>query len=74
VVLIGFAFLTLCIFLPLAGIVIGAFDARVHDLDDVGRLDLTVLGHIPEFPGDSVGALRDRGVRLRRVPSWVPWH
>jgi hypothetical protein len=73
VVLIGTALVALCIFLPLAGIVIGAFDARVHDLDDVERLDLHLLGHIPTFPGDSVGALRDRGVRLRRVPFWWPW-
>ncbi len=74
VVLVGVAFVALCIFLPLAGIVIGAFDTRVNDADDVARLDLPVLGHIPEFPGDGVGALRDRGVRLRRMPSWVPWH
>lgn len=74
VVLVGMTFVALCIFLPLAGIVIGAFDTRVHDLDDIGRLELTMLGHLPSFPGDRVGALRDRGVRLRRMPSWVPWH
>lgn len=74
VVLVGVAFVALCIFLPLAGIVIGAFDTHVNDADDVARLDLPVLGHIPEFPGDGVGALRDRGVPLRRMPSWLPWH
>jgi hypothetical protein len=73
VVLFGTALVALCIFLPLAGVLIGAFDTRVHDLDDVERLDLTPLGHLPGFPGDQVGALRDRGVPRRRVPSWVPW-
>lgn len=73
VVLFGTGLVALCIFLPLAGVVIGAFDTRVHDLDDVGRLDLTPLGHLPGFPGDKIGALRDRGVPRRRVPSWVPW-
>ncbi len=73
VVLFGTALVALCIFLPLAGVVIGAFDSRVHDLDDVGRMALTPLGHLPGFPGDRVGALRDRGVPRRRVPSWMPW-
>lgn len=72
-VLVGLALVALCIFLPLAGVVIGTFDTRVHDLDDVGRMDLVALGHMPSFPGDRVGALRDRGVRRRRMPSWVPW-
>jgi hypothetical protein len=72
-VLVGLALVALCIFLPLAGVVIGAFDSRVHDLDDVGRLELVALGHMPAFTGDHVGALRDRGVRRRRMPSWVPW-
>ena len=72
-VLVGLALVSLCIFLPLAGVIIGTFDTRVHDLDDVGRMDLVALGHMPAFPGDRVGALRDRGVRRRRMPSWVPW-
>ncbi len=72
-VLIGLALVALCIFVPLAGVVIGAFDGRVHDLDDVGRLELVALGHLPAFPGDHVGRLRDRGVQRRRMPSWVPW-
>ncbi len=73
VLLIGVGLVALCMFLPLAGIVIGAFDVRVHDLDDVGRLELATLGHLPGFRGDQVGALRDRGVGDRRMPSWWPW-
>lgn len=71
--LISVGLFAMCIFLPLAGIVIGTFDARVHDLEDISRLDLAPLGHLPGFPGDRVGALRDRGVPRRRMPSWVPW-
>jgi hypothetical protein len=72
-VLIGVGLVALILFLPLTSIVIGAFDTRVHDLEDVSRLGVVSLGHVPPFPGDHVGALRDRGVRRRRMPSWVPW-
>jgi hypothetical protein len=55
--------------LPVVAIYIGAFDRRVHDREDLARLDLPVLGHLPPFPGDRVGSLRARGVRGRRVAS-----
>jgi capsular polysaccharide biosynthesis protein len=51
----------------------GAFDPRVHDSDDVKRLGLTVLGHLPGFPGDEVGSLRARGASRARVPSFMRW-
>ena len=56
-----------------SALIVGAFDARVHDTDDVERLGLTVLGHLPEFPGDRVGSLQTRGVAGRRVPSVTRW-
>jgi hypothetical protein len=52
---------------------LGAFDARVHDTDDVSRLGLPVLGHLPGFPGDHVGSLGARGARRARVPSFKRW-
>jgi len=55
--------------LPLTAIIIGTFDPRIHDREDVERIGLPVLGHVPAFPGDRVGSLRARGVRGRRVPS-----
>ncbi len=61
------------VLLPIAGIVIGAFDTRVHDAEDVSRLDLPVLGHVPGFPGDRVGALVDRGVDRRRMKGSDRW-
>ena len=50
---------------------VGAFDSRVHDLDDVVRLGIPIVGELPRFPGDRVGSLRDRGVKRRGVAlSW----
>lgn len=57
------------VLLPVVALFIGAFDTRIHDREDAERIGLTVLGHVPGFPGDGVGSLRDRGVRGRRVPS-----
>ena len=53
--------------------VLGAFDSRVHDTDDVERLGLPVLGHVPGFAGDHVGSLEARGVLRARVPSFLRW-
>jgi hypothetical protein len=70
-VIVGFvAFL---IFFPVAGLMVGAFDTKVHDAEDLRRLAVPLLGHVPDFPGDRVGALRDRGVSGRRVPSYRRW-
>jgi capsular polysaccharide biosynthesis protein len=56
-----------------AALVIGAFDSRVHDIDDIARLGLPVLGHVPGFPGDRLGSLEARGVQGGRVPSYSRW-
>ena len=56
-----------------AAIVLGAFDARVHDAEDVERLGLPVLGHVPGFPGDRVGSLEARGVQRKRIPLFRRW-
>ncbi|MBA3817283.1 MAG: hypothetical protein H0X17_00185 [Deltaproteobacteria bacterium] len=56
-----------------AALLLGAFDSRVHDTDDVARLGLPVLGHVPGFPGDHVGSLEARGARRARVPSFLRW-
>jgi hypothetical protein len=56
-----------------AALVLGAFDSRVHDVDDVLRLGLPVLGHVPGFPGDRLGSLEARGVQRGRVPSFLRW-
>jgi hypothetical protein len=56
-----------------AALVLGAFDSRVHDTDDIARLGLPVLGHVPGFPGDRLGSLEARGVQGGRVPSFSRW-
>jgi capsular polysaccharide biosynthesis protein len=71
VVMVGFV-IALASFLGMA-VIFGAFDPRVHDADDVQRLGLHVLGHLPGFPGDQVGSLRARGASRARVPSFMRW-
>ncbi|HSD89989.1 MAG TPA: hypothetical protein VLB44_20805 [Kofleriaceae bacterium] len=53
--------------------VFGAFDPRVHDGEDVERLGLPLLGHVPGFAGDHVGSLEARGAARSRVPSSRRW-
>ncbi len=50
----------LAIALPLSAVFVGAFDTRIHDLEDVRRLGMVGVGHVPPFPGDHVGAMSDR--------------
>jgi len=72
-ILIAVAIIGFGLFFPLAGVLIGAYDIRVHDVDDVTRLGLPMLGHVPSFPGDDVGALRDRGVLTGPGASLRRW-
>lgn len=56
-----------------SSLVLGAFDSRVHDSDDVTRLGLPVLGHVPGFAGDHVGSMQTRSAARARVPSFLRW-
>lgn len=56
-----------------AALVLGAFDSRIHDSDDVARLGLPVLGHVPGFAGDKVGSMQTRSVVRPHVPSFLRW-
>jgi len=57
------------ILLPLSAVGVGAFDSRIHDREDVQRLGLEVVGHVPRFRGFGVGSLRSRqGGGRRRTP------
>jgi capsular polysaccharide biosynthesis protein len=71
---------TIVVFLMLVvvvAILLGAFDTRIHDADDLRRLGLPIIGHFPAFPGDHVGALKSRGALTSstagRVPLWRLW-
>ena len=52
--------------LPLCAVGIGAFDQRLHDREDVQRLGLPVVGHVPSFEGDRVGSMRAREDAARK--------
>ena len=56
----------LCIFVPLCAIGFGTLDSRIHEREDVTRLGIPVVGHLPRFKGDRVGSLRDRGALAGR--------
>ncbi len=53
--------------LPFAVMFVGAFDSRVYDLDDVNRLGLRGVGHVPPFRGSQVGSLAERARASGRV-------
>jgi len=54
------------ILLPLCAVAVGAFDSRIHDPEDVQRLGLEVVGHVPRFAGFGVGSMRSRRAAERR--------
>lgn len=56
-----------------SALIVGAFDSRVHDTDDVARLGLPVLGQVPRFAGDNVGSMVTRSATRARVPSYYRW-
>ena len=55
--------ITFLVLLPLCGIGVGAFDARIYEREDAARLGWRVLAHVGAFPDHNAGALDDR---LRR--------
>ena len=67
------AVMALLIIGPVCALTVGAFDSKVRDGDDIRRLALPLVGHVPGFDGDQVGSLRQRGVGARRVPSYRRW-
>ncbi len=62
-----------------SAMIVSTFDSRVHDTEDVERLGLPVLGHVPAFAGDRIGSLRSRftrsrGLRRTRSAGARLWH
>lgn len=68
VLLTALGVVSFLVLLPLCAIGVAAFDSRVHEAEDVERLGLDVVGHVPGFPGDEVGSFRKRGAPRNRVP------
>ncbi|MBK6849900.1 MAG: hypothetical protein IPG96_20960 [Proteobacteria bacterium] len=46
--------------LPIVGLAVAAFDTRVHGEEDLRRLGLEPLGHVPPFAADALGTLSER--------------
>ncbi|HEY4176077.1 MAG TPA: hypothetical protein VGM90_04570 [Kofleriaceae bacterium] len=46
-----------------AAMIVSTFDTRIHDGDDLTRFRLPLLGHVPAFTGDRVGAMRTRSMK-----------
>lgn len=61
--------LALLALLPVAAVVVGAFDSRVRDAEDIERVGIDALGHIPKFPGYAAGSLADRVAARRERPA-----
>jgi hypothetical protein len=55
------------VILPLSAIGIGAFDSRLHHTEDLMRLDIPVVGHVPAFPGSTVGSLEARTKKAKAI-------
>ena len=54
------AVITFIFALPLCAIAVGAFDSRVYELEDVERIGMAGLGHVPGFSGSNEGSLAQR--------------
>ncbi len=68
--LIFYAILGIFLFVmlvPLVAIGIAAKDSKLHHIDDLIRLNMPVVGHLPGFPGDSKGSLQERGSRAKDI-------
>tara|TARA_R110002096_G_scaffold436100_1_gene667679 strand:- start:45042 stop:46148 length:1107 start_codon:yes stop_codon:yes gene_type:complete len=59
-------FIFICL-LPLCAIGLAAMDTKLHHIEDVMRLGMPVVGHVPGFPGSQVGTLRERSRRAKHT-------
>ncbi len=59
-------FVFLCL-LPISAIGLGALDTRLHHIEDLVRLDLPVVGHMPSFPSDHMGSMQERSRRAKSI-------
>ena len=58
-------FVFLCL-LPLCAIGLAAWDSKLHHIDDVMRLGMPVVGHLPAFPGAQMGTLEERRKKAKQ--------
>ncbi len=59
-------FVFVCL-LPICAIGLAAMDSKLHHIDDVMRLGMPVVGHVPDFPGAQMGTLRERSRKAKKT-------
>ncbi len=59
-------FVFVCL-LPICAIGLAAMDTKLHHIEDVMRLGMPVVGHVPDFPGAQMGTLRERSRRAKHT-------
>jgi hypothetical protein len=53
------------ILLPISAMIVGTFDSKIYEVEDVRRLGLVALGKLPRFKGSNRGALATRKDRTK---------
>ena len=59
-------FVFVCL-LPICAIGLAAMDTKLYHIEDVMRLGMPVVGHVPDFPGAQIGTLRERSRRAKHT-------
>lgn len=59
-------FVFLCL-VPVCSIGVAALDSRLHHIEDLVRLDLPVVGHMPSFPSDCMGSMQERSRKAKDI-------
>ena len=68
--IVAYCLIGLVVFLflvPISAIGLGALDSRLHHIEDLVRLGLPVVGHMPSFPSDRMGSMQERSRRAKDV-------
>lgn len=61
--LVAYTLVGLFVFLllvPVCSISVAALDTRLHHIEDLIRLNVSVVGHVPGFPGGNMGSMNER--------------
>jgi hypothetical protein len=68
--LVAYGLIGLLVFLclvPISAIGVAAMDSRLHHIEDLVRLGLPVVGHMPSFPSDRMGSMQERSRQAKDV-------
>ncbi len=68
--IVAYILIGLVVFLclvPVSAIGVAALDSRLHHIEDLVRLGLPVIGHMPSFPSDRMGSMQERSRQAKDV-------